>query len=53
MNLSTRYLGLKLAHPIVASASPLTATLDGMRRLEDASLRLLEHPLRGIRMRLR
>ena len=36
MNLSTRYLGLPLAHPIVASASPLTATLDGMRRLEDA-----------------
>ena len=36
MNLATRYLGLQLAHPIVASASPLTATLDGMRRLEDA-----------------
>jgi dihydroorotate dehydrogenase (fumarate) len=36
MSLATRYLGLTLAHPIVASASPLTATLDGMRRLEDA-----------------
>ena len=36
MKLATRYLGLQLAHPIVASASPLTATLDGMRRLEDA-----------------
>jgi dihydroorotate dehydrogenase (fumarate) len=36
MNLTSRYLGLQLAHPIVASASPLTATLDGMRRLEDA-----------------
>ena len=36
MSLSTRYLGLQLAHPIVASASPLTATVDGMRRLEDA-----------------
>jgi dihydroorotate dehydrogenase (fumarate) len=36
MSLATRYLGLQLAHPIVASASPLTATLDGMRRLEDA-----------------
>jgi len=36
MSLATRYLGLPLAHPIVASASPLTATLDGMRRLEDA-----------------
>ena len=36
MTLSTRYLGLQLSHPIVASASPLTSTLDGMRRLEDA-----------------
>ena len=35
-NLATRYLGLDLAHPIIASASPLTATFDGMRRLEDA-----------------
>jgi dihydroorotate dehydrogenase (fumarate) len=36
MTLASRYLGLQLAHPIVAAASPLTATLDGMRRLEDA-----------------
>jgi len=36
MKLATRYLGLQLANPIVAAASPLTATLDGMRRLEDA-----------------
>ena len=36
MSLATRYLGLELAHPIVAAASPLTATVDGMRRLEDA-----------------
>jgi dihydroorotate dehydrogenase (fumarate) len=36
VSLTTRYLGLTLSHPIVASASPLTATLDGMRRLEDA-----------------
>jgi dihydroorotate dehydrogenase (fumarate) len=36
MSLATQYLGLQLAHPIVASASPLTATLDGMRQLEDA-----------------
>ena len=34
--LTSRYLGLELAHPIIASASPLTATFDGMRRLEDA-----------------
>jgi dihydroorotate dehydrogenase (fumarate) len=36
VELKTRYLGLDLAHPLVASASPLTATFDGMRRLEDA-----------------
>jgi dihydroorotate dehydrogenase (fumarate) len=35
-DLSTEYLGLHLAHPIVASASPLTATVDGIRALEDA-----------------
>src|SRR5215475_6599905 len=35
-NLASRYLGLDLAHPIIAAASPLTATFDGMRRLEDA-----------------
>jgi dihydroorotate dehydrogenase (fumarate) len=34
--LASRYLGLDLAHPIIASASPLTATFDAMRRLEDA-----------------
>lgn len=36
MSLTSTYLGLQLAHPIVASASPLTATFDGMRELEDA-----------------
>ena len=36
MDLRTRYLGLDLAHPIVASASPLSKSLDGIRRLEDA-----------------
>ncbi len=36
MNLHTNYLGLSLAHPVVASASPLSATFDGIRRLEDA-----------------
>jgi dihydroorotate dehydrogenase (fumarate) len=36
MSLATKYLGLQLAHPIVASASPLSGTLDGMRQLEDA-----------------
>ncbi|HTK82842.1 MAG TPA: dihydroorotate dehydrogenase-like protein [Bacteroidota bacterium] len=36
MDLTTTYLGLKLKNPIVASASPLSRTLDGMKRLEDA-----------------
>lgn len=36
MDLSTRYLGLKLRTPLVASASPLSESLDGIKRLEDA-----------------
>src|SRR4029078_11843816 len=36
MSLATKYLGLQLAHLIVASAAPLSGTLDGMRQLEDA-----------------
>jgi dihydroorotate dehydrogenase (fumarate) len=35
MNLTTRYMGLELKHPVVASASPLSESLDGIRRLED------------------
>jgi dihydroorotate dehydrogenase (fumarate) len=35
MDLSTTYMGLSLKHPIVASASPQSHTLDGIRRLED------------------
>ena len=34
-DLRTTYLGLPLVHPIVASASPLSHDLDGIRRLED------------------
>lgn len=36
MDLATSYLGLRLKHPLVASASPLTGELDNLRRLEDA-----------------
>ncbi len=36
MDLSTSYLGLKLKNPVVPSASPLSHSLDSMRRLEDA-----------------
>jgi len=38
MDLSTRYLGLTLRTPIVASSSPLTGSLDSLRRLEDAGV---------------
>jgi dihydroorotate dehydrogenase (fumarate) len=36
MSLTTKYLGLKLKNPIVASSSPLSHSIDGIRRLEDA-----------------
>ncbi len=35
-DLRTRYLGLDLRSPLVASASPATGTVDGMERLEAA-----------------
>ena len=36
MDLSTSYMGLRLKNPLVPSASPLSATLDGIRQMEDA-----------------
>jgi dihydroorotate dehydrogenase (fumarate) len=36
MSLATQFLGLSLKSPLVASASPLNAKLDNLRRLEDA-----------------
>jgi dihydroorotate dehydrogenase (fumarate) len=36
VDLHTRYLGLELRSPLVASASPLTGSLDDLRRLEKA-----------------
>jgi dihydroorotate dehydrogenase (fumarate) len=35
-NLGTTYLGLNLRTPLVASASPLSRDIDGIRRMEDA-----------------
>ncbi|HUA02585.1 MAG TPA: dihydroorotate dehydrogenase-like protein [Solirubrobacteraceae bacterium] len=35
MELSTNYMGLALRNPLVASPSPLSYTLDGVRRLAD------------------
>ena len=36
MDLSTRYLGMTLRTPLVPSASPLSADVDNIRRMEDA-----------------
>jgi dihydroorotate dehydrogenase (fumarate) len=38
MNLWTTYMGLELRNPLVASASPLSQTVDGVRRLADAGV---------------
>lgn len=35
MDLTTSYLGLELAHPVVASAGPLSQSVDGVRGLAD------------------
>ena len=36
IDLSTRYLGLSLANPLVCSAGPLCESVDNIRRMEDA-----------------
>jgi dihydroorotate dehydrogenase (fumarate) len=36
MSMVTKYLGLSLKNPLVASASPLNGKIDNLRRLEDA-----------------
>jgi dihydroorotate dehydrogenase (fumarate) len=38
MNLTTRYLGLELRNPLVASASPLSNTLAGIRQLASSGV---------------
>jgi dihydroorotate dehydrogenase (fumarate) len=38
MDLTTDYMGLTLRNPLVASASPLSRTVDGVRRLADAGI---------------
>lgn len=41
MDLSTTYLGFKLAHPLIPGACPLADEIDGVRRLEDAGAPLI------------
>lgn len=38
MDLSTNYMGLTLQHPVVASASPLSGSVDSIKRLEDGGV---------------
>lgn len=53
MNLSTRYVGLDLIHPVVPGSGPATGNPDSVRRLEDAGAAavvlpsLFEEQLRG------
>ena len=44
VDLGTRYLGLRLASPLVASASPMTGTLAGLRALEQAGASMAVMP---------
>ena len=43
MDLSTRYMGLKLKNPLVVSASPLSEEIDNFRKLEDAGAAAIVH----------
>lgn len=38
MDLRSKYLGLELSNPLVASASPLSKKLDNIKKMEDAGL---------------
>jgi len=38
VDISTKYLGLSLRNPVVAAASPLSANLENIRRLEEAGV---------------
>ena len=54
MDISTSYLGMKLAHPFVAGASPLGYRLETIKRLEDAGCAdpdVLSHCRGGLHVR--
>jgi dihydroorotate dehydrogenase (fumarate) len=44
MDLTTRYLGFELEHPLVPSASPLTRELESLKKLEDAGASMVVLP---------
>jgi dihydroorotate dehydrogenase (fumarate) len=58
MDLSTKYLGLKLRSPLVVSASPMSEDVDNVKRMEDAGAAavvlysLFEEQLRQDRLEL-
>ena len=58
MDLTTKYLGLKLRSPLVVSASPLSEDIDNLKRMEDAGAAaivlysLFEEQLRRDRLEL-
>ena len=58
MDLTTKYLGLKLRSPLVISASPLSEDIDNLKRMEDAGASaivlysLFEEQLRQDRLEL-
>ena len=54
-DLSTKYLGLDLKNPIIVGSSPLNASLDSLKKCEDAGvgavvLNYLEEQIAGIVM---
>ncbi len=59
MDLSTTWLGLKLAHPLIPGSSPLTHDLDAVKQLEDAGApaivmhSLFEEQIVGDQLRVR
>ena len=46
-DLSTIYMGLPLANPLVPSASPLSRSLDNLRRMEAVSYTHLTLPTKA------
>jgi dihydroorotate dehydrogenase (fumarate) len=44
LDLSTKYLGLDLSNPLVASSSPLTGDLEAIRRMEESGLAAVVMP---------
>ena len=44
MDLQTNYLGIELTHPVAASASPLSGSLDSIHQIEDAGAAAIVMP---------